>query len=145
MLPIISGTTTDRVPAPLSCYRLDLSGGSKDRPQSTVEDSSEAAEESPLLCTICSAPITTGKEAISVNGLHDHVFFNPSGIAFDVRCFQKAPGCLIQGNPTTDFSWFAGYSWQYAFCATCLSHLGWWFRSDDGDSFFGLIATRLIE
>ncbi len=98
-----------------------------------------------MLCTICSAHITTGKEAISVNGLHDHVFFNPSGIAFDVRCFQKAPGCLIQGNPTTDFSWFAGYSWQYAFCATCLSHLGWCFRSDDGDSFFGLIATRLIE
>ncbi len=98
-----------------------------------------------MLCTTCSSPITTEKEAISVNGLHGHVFFNPSGIAFDVRCFQKAPGCRIHGKSTTDFTWFAGYSWQYALCSTCLTHLGWRFHSDTGDSFFGLIANRLIE
>jgi hypothetical protein len=93
---------------------------------------------------VCSTPITSPEEAISKNGLHEHVFFNPTGIAFELRCFQHAKGCSLQGEPTTTYTWFAGYSWQYALCSTCLTHLGWKFLSDS-DSFWGLIGNRLVE
>ena len=32
---------------------------------------------------------------------------------------------LLHGLPTTDWSWFEGYSWQIAVCARCYAHLGW--------------------
>lgn len=129
---------------PYSCYRLDLSGGSKGRSKSSPKDARGPLEEQPLLCKVCSAAITQKKETVSKNGLHEHVFFNPAGVTFEVRCFQRAPGCFIQGDPRTEFTWFHGYSWQYALCSSCLTHLGWRFNSNQ-DSFFGLIATRLID
>jgi len=33
----------------------------------------------------------------------------------------------LQGRPTTEFSWFEGYSWQVAVCSECGEHLGWRF------------------
>jgi len=128
----------------LYCYRVVLRDGSKGRPQSGPEDALKHDGDRPLLCRVCSAPITKPKEAISKNGLHKHVFFNPTGITFELRCFQRAKGCSLQGEPTTAFTWFEGYSWQYAICSTCLTHLGWRFQSDD-DYFWGLIGNRLVE
>jgi hypothetical protein len=85
---------------------------------------------------------------VSRQGRHEHAFFNPAGIAFQVRCFREAPGCLVQGQATAEFSWFAGYQWQYALCGICLSHLGWLFSSgkssaENADVFFGLIARKI--
>jgi hypothetical protein len=73
---------------------------------------------------------------------HEHAFFNPAGIAFQLRCFQKAPGAMPRGEPTTEFTWFPKFRWQIALCATCRIHLGWLFTN--GSSFFGLISTRLL-
>ncbi len=143
LLPIISRPIPDHR-RPYSCYRLDLPGGVKDRPRTTAEDALESLQERQLLCKLCSAPVTRQKEAVSKNGLHEHVFFNPSGITFEIRCFLRAPGCSVEGEPTTAFSWFSGYSWQYGLCSTCLAHLGWRFTAAN-DSFFALISNRLME
>jgi len=82
------------------------------------------------------------RQAVAINGRHEHAFFNPAGIAFEIRCFRQAPGTETQGDPTSDFSWFAGYRWQIALCTTCHTHLGWLFTGSG--SFYGLIASRLI-
>jgi hypothetical protein len=79
---------------------------------------------------------------MAVNGRHLHAFFNPAGIAFEIRCFRQAPGAAPQGEPSAEFTWFSGYRWQIALCTTCQSHLGWLFTN--GSVFYGLIATRLI-
>ena len=76
--------------------------------------------------------------------MHEHVFFNPSGLAFTIRCFRQAPGCLVQGAATDAFTWFAGYHWRLALCKRCLTHLGWRFETRD-DRFFALISDRLLE
>ncbi len=76
-------------------------------------------------------------------GQHRHVFFNPRGILFLIRCFGNAPGCLSLGSVTAEFSWFAGYQWCYAHCVGCGQHLGWHYQGPGGDHFFGLIVNRL--
>ena len=129
---------------PWSCYRIDLKGHPENREETESRDKTDPAEERALLRRICSASITTAAQAVSRAGRHEHVFFNPAGITFEVRCFSNARGCSPQGDPTSAFTWFAGYRWRYAICATCLTHLGWQFQSDS-DLFWGLIANRLME
>ena len=102
-------------------------------------------EQGGLLCRTCRARITSEDLAMTMNGQHQHAFFNPAGIAFEIRCFWAAPGALAQGVPSSEFSWFAGYAWQLTCCATCHTHLGWRFVDQPGsNAFFGLITSRLL-
>ena len=140
LLTIIAPQETE---IPLQLYRIQLTKDKKNRLQPESDRREKEKKEVPLICSHCSAAITTSNQAISINGQHEHAFFNPSGIAFEIRCFRQAPGCLVQGDATTQFSWFDGYSWQYATCNNCLAHLGWFFSSGD-NSFFGLIANKII-
>lgn len=97
-----------------------------------------------LLCSNCGTKITRKKDALKVNSKVDHTFFNPQGIVFNVSCYKRAAGCIPYGEPTTEFSWFGGYRWQYALCSLCHLHLGWRYSSTES-SFYGLITKLLIE
>lgn len=94
-----------------------------------------------ILCAACGAEITHRRHGIAIDDRHTHAFFNPAGIAFEIRCFRAAPGATPQGNPSAEFTWFPGYRWQIAICTACHAHLGWLFTN--GASFFGLIAPHL--
>ena len=96
-----------------------------------------------LLCAACSHHITFEEARIEVNGAHDHTFFNPLGIVYQVGCFSMAGGCSLVGPASDDFSWFPGYRWQIAHCGACGVHLGWSFVG--GGFFFALITSRLVE
>jgi hypothetical protein len=96
-----------------------------------------------LLCAACRHPITTEQQRIEVNGRHKHRCVNPDGLLFHIGCFRGAPGCTAEGVPTTEFTWFAGYAWNYALCNRCSALLGWKFQGSDSPSFFGLILNRL--
>ena len=48
------------------------------------------------------------------------------------------------GEPTTEHSWFPGYTWRIALCSRCRNHLGWLFQGH-GEGFYGLILTQLRE
>jgi hypothetical protein len=98
-----------------------------------------------LLCRFCGGPITSLRDAIDVEGRHQHTFFNPAGILFEIGCFGAAPGCLVSGPPTEEFAWFAGYRWQYSSCRSCDAHMGWFFSAGAGPCFHGLIVARLVE
>ncbi len=97
-----------------------------------------------FLCRFCGGMITAVTDIIVVNDLHNHTFFNPAGIIYEVRCFQKAPGCIEKGLPSSDFSWFSGYMWSLAHCRGCHTHMGWKFIAPE-DSFFGLISGHLVQ
>ncbi len=142
-LSISTGTAeTEAVPYPLQ-LRLDLPRKNRGRNEPESGRETDAENDEVLTCARCSAPITLQRFSIPVNGRHEHAFFNPAGIAFEIRCFRRAPGGMIQGEATSRFTWFAGYTWQYCLCRSCSTHLGWFFNSAT-DSFFGLICNRIV-
>ncbi len=101
-------------------------------------------EEGMIVCKACGNRITTIESIITVDGSHRHVFTNPEGLTFEIGCFSSAEGCLVSGIPTLQYTWFAGFSWNYAHCSACLVHLGWFYQKID-KSFFGLILDRIVE
>lgn len=117
--------------------------GCTDLPGNDIQDgrSQEVPNDQAILCANCRAQITRHQMGMAVNGRHEHAFFNPAGIAFEIRCFRQAPGVMTEGPSSAAFTWFPGYLWQIALCTTCHAHLGWQFTNST--SFFGLIATRL--
>ncbi|MDW7774180.1 MAG: cereblon family protein [Desulfobulbaceae bacterium] len=125
------------------CREINQPGAS-DTPETDVTDNTAADSEKSLLCRQCRAVIASRRDAVVINGNHLHAFFNPAGIIFEIRCFKQAAGCTVHGHPTDEFSWFQGYVWRYALCATCLIHLGWIFDSSE-KFFFGLISDKLVE
>jgi filamentous hemagglutinin family protein len=116
-----------------------------DNVKSTEEtDDTSDNNRKKLLCKSCLNPITSDAYGIEVNGAHSHTFMNPHGIVFNIGCFINARGCLIVGNPTTEFTWFPGYSWRHAICSNCHTHLGWHYQTG-GSGFYGLILDRLTN
>jgi hypothetical protein len=101
------------------------------------------ASSAPIRCRACAHVITHVASRREVAGRHEHLRLNPSAFAFIFGCFSSAPGCLVNGEPTEEATWFAGCRWQYAHCGQCLAHLGWAFTG--ADSFFGLLLERLVE
>lgn len=105
-------------------------------------DEEEAQGAKGLICRQCGLFITSEDLSIEVNDTHHHTFFNPAGIIYEIRCFSGAKGCSLHGPPSTEFTWFAGYTWRIALCMSCATHLGWFFSSGDL-GFFGLIKKKL--
>ena len=105
---------------------------------------SERARRQHLLCVACGQVITTGDARLAVDGAHVHTRTNPDGFTFTFGCFATAPGCVAQGVPSRQASWFPGYFWWTRACASCQGHLGWLFFADVGE-FYGLVLDRLHE
>jgi hypothetical protein len=104
-----------------------------------------AAPQGAIVCAACGGTITSARHRVAVNGAHDHRFMNPGGYLFHIGCFTEAVGCAIIGPASNEYPWFPGFLWRIAACAHCRVHLGWHFRSDDAQGFFGLILDRLRE
>ena len=134
--------------APLPCLffrqqnELRQGGRTIDRGDEKPERS-EAGEA--FRCRFCQAKITTAAQMIAVNGSHRHVFTNPLGKVYEIGCFSRAPGCMNQGQPTTECTWFTGCAWRFSLCSSCFSHLGWQYHSDLTGYFFGLILANLLR
>lgn len=106
------------------------------------EPSHDEKEKRIIRCRLCAQALTDPTQRTEIDGSHNHAFFNPSGIAYEISCFRKAPGCLVHGEPSSEFTWFAGHSWQFVLCSACLTHLGWFFLGRE-NSFFGLINKKI--
>ncbi len=110
--------------------------------QAAAQPAEKLKRKKRLFCALCKHPITHQDERIEVNGDHEHTCTNPYGFTYTIGCFREAAGCVLHGAATDAHSWFRGYAWQLALCASCHHHLGWRFTSP-GDSFYGLIVSRL--
>lgn len=97
-----------------------------------------------ICCLACGGVVTSKDQKIQVSGSHSHTFFNPAGIVYEVGCFQRAPGCLVVGEPSAEFTWFPGHLWRLGMCRRCRTHLGWLFAMAE-NGFYGLILSRLRE
>ncbi|MCP4754493.1 MAG: hypothetical protein GY866_26725 [Proteobacteria bacterium] len=101
-------------------------------------------EERHILCGHCRNRITLPVYKMEVQNDFTHTFLNPAGMVFNIGCFEKADGCVVVGDPTSEWTWFVGFDWQSALCSQCLKHLGWFYNSTTNQDFFGLILDTLI-
>ena len=103
-------------------------------------------EEGPLLCARCHETVTW-QEALFQMGDPHQVFANPHGHVFDLVTAKEATGVILLGPPTTEFTWFAGYTWCVIVCAACQVHLGWGYQAIQAERapsrFFGFLKERL--
>lgn len=109
-----------------------------------VKQDDMATRKRALCCVRCLHPITDHAAYMEHAGGHHHVFTNPGGITYELVLYAQA-NCVIHGPATTEFTWFAGYAWQLALCASCHEHLGWRYRRPGSGTFYGLIRDRLCE
>ena len=125
-------------------FLYDSSSAARRKKKPAERGADAAGKGRCLLCARCGHLVTRHGERIEVDGAHQHRCVNPAGYRYHFGCFRAAPGCTTQGAPVHEHTWFAGYAWRIANCASCLGHLGW--RYERGaDSFFGLILERLAE
>ena len=106
------------------------------------QKSEEGIQES-YCCAVCQQFITSDASAIHVEGGHIHIKINPQGKKFLLRCFASTSGTELSGDPTSHFSWFSGFNWQFVHCGQCGAQLGW-FYGGQGNSFYGLIKEQLV-
>jgi hypothetical protein len=111
-------------------------------PEVTRDRETAEREDHWLRCTSCGHAIAHEKARIDVDGKHVHTFVNPQGLEYTLRCFGDAPGCAGAGEESTFWTWFAGFAWRIAVCASCSAHVGWSFRSSAA-VFWGLIVERV--
>jgi hypothetical protein len=129
----------------VTCLDRSAPGPAVPAADASARERAATEEGTPVLCASCGGRVTDTQSAIRVGEAHEHTFVNPAGIIYRVRCFSDAPGCSELGELTEEFTWFAGFAWRYAFCASCAEHLGWSYRSGGGAGFYGLVAERLAE
>lgn len=116
----------------------------KSKPDSKTKSSTKR-KKGDLYCNSCKIKITSNRFKIKINDFYEHTFPNPNGIVFHIGCFREAQSILRLGNPSTEWSWFPGFSWEVVACANCASHLGWYYESSAKSFFFGFILGRLSE
>ena len=125
--------------------KLFLEAGKSSRPDAKIREQPQdrTREGARLRCVNCLHAITSADQQISVDGSFEHTFTNPHNLSYRLGCFRHAPGCLLYGEPTPEWSWFPGCNWCYALCAECGEHLGWHYSAADNE-FYGLILRKLI-
>jgi len=97
-----------------------------------------------LVCKLCRSVITRRELGMEVNGKHEHVFFNPYGMVFELGCFASAKNVVPVGPKSEEFTWFPDFAWQVVGCAGCATQLGWRYTGKGG-GFYGLIMHALVE
>jgi hypothetical protein len=110
----------------------------------TILESNEEEDRDFIFCAQCSNVVSRASARVEVNGSHTHLCTNPYGLEFNVGCLENALGCDISGRPEAADTWFFGYQWHIASCASCQTHLGWYFTTSD-HYFYGLILDRIQE
>ncbi len=107
-------------------------------------------EDQVIVCRACNNIITRPFYKIPVSSSFSHIFANPHGHVFEIGCFSRAEGCMEASGLSSEFTWFAGYSWKIEICRQCKSHIGWIFICDCENAsgmpvqFHGLILDKLV-
>jgi hypothetical protein len=95
------------------------------------------------LCLWCHNVVANEKDRFHYHGQSEFFFSNPQGIGFAILTFARTLGCVQQGLPTAQDTWFPGYAWCYSQCDECGMHLGWHYSGKQ--DFAGLIKARIVR
>jgi hypothetical protein len=131
-------------PLPLSVKERWYRKSAADVTRPSTQEVEHPERPATLRCARCGQAIASDGDRIGVHGLHEHSQVNPHGYIWNFGCFSSAPGCVAQGERSTEFAWFPNTSWQIQICGGCALHLGWLFEGPSR-RFYGLILERLVE
>uniref|UniRef100_A0A7S4APY0 CULT domain-containing protein n=1 Tax=Pseudo-nitzschia australis TaxID=44445 RepID=A0A7S4APY0_9STRA len=99
-----------------------------------------------ICCDLCETSFTTVSDIFTVGGAEGttSTYVNGQGFIHQITTLRNVDEnkLIFQGAPSTENSYFPGYSWWITKCHRCGSHLGWKFQKlfileidggDDGD------------
>jgi hypothetical protein len=111
------------------------------------EPEMEGEEEQIFVCRRCSTEISSRRQLFAMRAAsYVQVFPNPYGHMKVIYTLRDAKAVAIGGAPTSEFTWFAGYTWRIAYCAACGNHLGWLFEGvEEPPAFYGLLKDELVS
>ena len=95
------------------------------------------------LCSWCLNSVASDEDRFSMGGESEFAFKNPAGVLFVILTFARTIGCRQVGEPTMEYTWFAGHAWSYCVCDRCGMHLGWFYAGKE--EFAGLIRDRIVR
>ncbi|GAB4854332.1 hypothetical protein Ancab_022919 [Ancistrocladus abbreviatus] len=76
-------------------------------------------------------------------------YVNPHGFVHEIMTLYKANGLALLGQPVKEYSWFPGYAWTIANCATCGTQMGWMFTATNKKlkpkSFWGIRCSQVAD
>ncbi len=128
-----------------SWFRSAPERGADGGPVSDPAPNTREEEGRVLCCGACALPIASERDVICVGSASPvQTFANPAGFVWEILTLRQAPGALVHGRPTSDFTWFAGTTWRLAACSSCGRHLGWHYEGErEPRAFYGFIRDRL--
>ena len=106
------------------------------------DDDHATTPDEAVVCAACGHALTARTAQTERGGSHAHVFANPAGLLFDVRCYAPTSGVRALGEAQAFWSWFPGYAWRVGACGGCGAHVGWTFVGTA--PFAGLIADTIV-
>ncbi len=121
-------------------------GDGGDAPEHRDAPGPDTEAEDAIACATCDAVVSAERLVFSVEGGDAvGIFPNPYGQLKEIVTVKDAWGLESIGPGTTDFTWFAGYEWQVAYCASCRTHLGWRYDADGAaiSRFYGLLLVAI--
>ncbi|ONK79086.1 uncharacterized protein A4U43_C01F2800 [Asparagus officinalis] len=78
-----------------------------------------------------------------------NAYVNPHGYVHEAITVYNATALALWGSPSKEHSWFPGYAWTIANCATCESHMGWLFTATKKNllprSFWGIRSSQVAD
>ncbi|XP_024458541.1 uncharacterized protein LOC7462291 isoform X1 [Populus trichocarpa] len=76
-------------------------------------------------------------------------YVNSHGYVHEIMTLQKANGLALIGRATVEYSWFPGYAWTIAECASCETQMGWLFTATKKklkpQSFWGIRSSQVAD
>ncbi|VAH21344.1 unnamed protein product [Triticum turgidum subsp. durum] len=76
-------------------------------------------------------------------------YVNNHGYVHATITVNNATGLALEGDPTEEHSWFPGYAWTIASCASCGSNIGWLFSTTKRHlypkSFWGIRSSQIAD
>ena len=109
-------------------------------------DTDLAEGKNKFVCKVCKSVISEEAYLLIINSSTPyHTFTNPHGHTFHLVLFSHCESILPASPPSSEYTWFPGYTWTILCCTTCYEHLGWRFEGSNKmpSRFYGMIRNRL--
>jgi len=102
-----------------------------------------------LVCRRCGGQVADQSDIFSMSKEGPQgAYVNPHGAVHETLTVYKSKNLRLLGQPSTEYSWFPGYSWTITECSGCGDHTGWKFiatsKKLNPDKFYGF-SRRSVE
>ncbi|CAL8106858.1 unnamed protein product [Calicophoron daubneyi] len=106
---------------------------------------------SSCVCGMCDSQITSNRYIVCLAQEGSfQTYVNPAGILHDMVTVSQVVDSSVTsiGSPSSEYSWFPGYSWTITNCSRCSQHLGWLFTADKDElrprRFWGIRRDSIV-